>query len=124
MEVRQFVDEDYPEINWMTLEYIMEGLRDIEELTTRMQKEIYLKGDFFRDMFICKEKLEEKGYFTLLEAPNDRTNDLLTTPAFGAAIICDPRLNIDDPFVLEPSLREMSTVSLIFTNTYFITRTI
>lgn len=130
VEVKDFVDEEVYVIDWDWIISTLNCLEDVAILTTKMQKEVYFMGDFFKDLEICKYDLEQRmdhssgtaeaeagnGFIIeMLDLLKKRTTPLFNTPTFAAAIICDPRLNTADGYAIDSVQRETGMVrTLIF----------
>lgn len=48
-------------LDWNLVDELVEVLEDLTSLTTKMQKEVYMMGDFFRDLYMCREDLENRS---------------------------------------------------------------
>lgn len=56
LAVKVHVDSKFP-FDWGFIEKTVEALEPIAILTTKMQKEVYVMGDFFRDLLYCRVEL-------------------------------------------------------------------
>lgn len=120
-EVRTQIDVDPRMLDWDFVDGLVEVLEDLASLTTKMQKEVYLMGDFFRDLYLCREDLDNrtnKHVPAMIRLLNSRTNVLLSTVTYSAAIVCDPRFNTYDSIAITTEQREDAIVSIH--NTFFL----
>lgn len=120
-EVRTQIDVDPRRLDWDFVDGLVEVLEDLDSLTTKMQKEVYLMGDFFRDLYLCREDLDNRTNRhvpAMIRLLNSRTNVLLSTVTYSAAIVCDPRFNTYDSIAISTEQREDAIVSIH--NTFFL----
>lgn len=116
-EVRDHVVVNPNMLDWDFVDEMVEALKDVAELTTRMQKEVYLMGDFFFDLFDCRHALvnhssDNPRLADMLHHLNERTGALLSTVTYAAAIVCDPRLNTHNSLAINDRQREDAIVSI------------
>lgn len=116
--VKVHVDSRFP-MEWDFIERTLEVLEPVAVLTTKMQKEVYVMGDFFRDLLYCRVelgRLEEQSIYTsakkLRQLLEFRTEKLLSSNAYAAAMIFDPRFNIVDSAALNDDQVETGIVSI------------
>lgn len=114
-KVRNQVVVDPRMLDWNLVDELVEVLEDLASLTTKMQKEVYMMGDFFRDLYMCREDLENRSpnphVPEMLRLLNSRTNVLLSTVTYAAAIVCDPRFNMHNS-IANSQQREDAIVSI------------
>lgn len=123
-EVRDHVVVNPNMLDWDFVDEMVEALKDVAELTTRMQKEVYLMGDFFFDLFDCRHALVNHSsnnprLADMLYHLNERTGALLSTVTYAAAIVCDPRLNTHNSLAINDRQREDAIVSTLTTASNF-----
>lgn len=119
LAVKVHVDSKFP-FDWGFIEKTVEALEPIAILTTKMQKEVYVMGDFFRDLLYCRIELRRFNTSArkLRELLEVRSEKLLSSNAYAAAMLFDPRFNIEDSIAINDAQRESRIVS------YFILSTI
>lgn len=128
---REHVDEDSV-IDWNQVEDLINCLKDVADLTTKMQAELYPMGNFYRDLKVCVYDIEQRKNMVDPDDPTSqrqiaanrmvdqmldylqcRTVPLLSASTFAAAIIiCDPRLNMEGTPAITPAQKEEGIVSL------------
>lgn len=113
--VEHLVTVDSRLVDWNLIRELVDALEDVARLTTEMQAEIYMMGDFFRDLMACRERLagrEETPSVTAMQSHLDkRSRDLLSTVTYAAAIVCDPRYNTINSTAIDPLQRDDAIVS-------------
>lgn len=104
---------------WDFIEGTLEALEPVAVLATKMQKEVYVMGDFFRDLLYCRielgrveERTVNRSAKQLRELLELRTEELLSSNAYAAAMIFDPRFNIEDSMAINDAQRETGIVSI------------
>lgn len=114
LDAKPHVVADYPLLEWDLIQELVDALKAVAELTTRMQAEKYLMGDFYRDQFLCQKavsKLTSVCAVSLAECLETRMVPLNQTMTFLAAILCDPRFNTTNSRVIDDEQRAEATVS-------------
>lgn len=48
-------------MDWDLIEELVSALADVAQLTTEMQRNVYMMSDFFRDLWLCRERLNAIG---------------------------------------------------------------
>lgn len=104
---------------WDFIEGTLEALEPVAVLATKMQKEVYVMGDFFRDLLYCRielgrveERTVNRSAKQLRELLELRTEELLSSNVYAAAMIFDPRFNIEDSMAINDAQRETGIVSI------------
>ena len=105
-----------PAIDWDVVDSLVVDLHDVAVLTTKMQKEEYVMGDFFRDVNLCTQNMENLLPNDLVETMifnlDERTQPLLSSHTFLASLVCDPRFNFEDSPGINVIQRRDSIVSI------------
>lgn len=98
--MRPILDKDKIEVDWEQLHGLLLVLEPVAVLTTKVQKEQYVAGDLYYDLYICKYNLSRNGRKNLLHMEsveemlitlNNRITKVISSPQFAAGLYMDPR---------------------------------
>lgn len=106
-------------MDWDLIEELVSALADVAQLTIEMQSHVYMMGDFYRDLWLCRDRLNSiypsSGCIeALLDRLEQRTSVLVSTVTFAAGIVCDPRFNTANYKAIDERQRNEAIVSCCF----------
>lgn len=105
------------DINWIFIQNFVNAFTPLANCYSKLQKEQYILGDFFRDWLTCELELEELVPLNiyasaLLNAMKIRKEILFNQDAFVSAIFLDPRFNFRGTPFLSDACKQNAMVRM------------
>lgn len=109
-EVQPLAETAERNIDWPLVDTLEGVLAEVVKLGAQMQKKVYVMGDLFRDLYLCREAISllQPQKLDLLQR---NTVAVLSSVTYAAAIVCDPLYNTQNTFAIDEGQREEAIVS-------------